>query len=68
MYIKNELITRNKKGEITEINFTLSNGTRITAQSCYESWQQWGGTTEELGLTVDRLEELNPKFERDEIN
>ena len=41
------------KVEDREVKVTLSNGTEIHIVPCYESWQQYGGTTEELGLTVD---------------
>ena len=41
------------------VKVTLTNGTRIYIERCYESWQQWGGTTRELGLTVDVAEKYN---------
>lgn len=36
-----------------EVVVTLDNDTEIHIAACYESWEQWGGTTEELGCTVD---------------
>ena len=66
MYIAEEKIARNEDGRITQVQFTLGNGTVITAEACYESWQQWGGSTEELYVTMPRLEELNAEFARDD--
>ena len=31
---------------------TLNNGTKVHISSCYESWEQWGGTTNELFVTM----------------
>ena len=49
------------KGEI-EGHFILSDGTRvkfcITDVSGELNWFQWGATTDKLGVTVDRVEEL----------
>ena len=42
-----------------QLRVTLSNGTVITAESCYESWQQWGGTTSELYITMPIVETHN---------
>ena len=47
------------KVEDREVKVTLSNGTEVHIVACYESWQQYGGTTEELGLTVDIAERYN---------
>ena len=33
------------KVEDREVRVTLSNGTEIHIVPCYESWQQYGGTT-----------------------
>ena len=41
------------------IKVTLTNGTRIFIESCYEGWQQYGGTTEELSLTMHLAEKYN---------
>lgn len=35
-----------------KIKVTLTNKTVIYIERCYDSWQQYGGTTEELWLTV----------------
>jgi len=66
MAVTKQKITRNKLGYITQIQFTLDTGTNITAEPCYESWQQWGGTREELWETVPLLEKYNPQFYRDQ--
>lgn len=42
-----------------KIKVTLTNGTRIYIERCYESWQQYGGTREELWLTVPIAERNN---------
>lgn len=47
------------KVEDGKVKVTLSNGTEVHIVACYESWQQYGGTTEELGLTVDIAERYN---------
>ena len=53
---KIEMIDR-KKGR--KIVVTLSNGRRITIEACHESWQQYGGTTEELYITMPIAEKYN---------
>lgn len=45
--------------ENRQVEVTLSNGTVIKIEKCYESWQQYGGTIEELGMTVDITERYN---------
>lgn len=45
--------------ENRQVEVTLSNGTVIKIEKCCESWQQYGGTIEELGLTVDIAERYN---------
>lgn len=42
-----------------QIKMKLSNGTVIRAESCHESWQQWGGTEEELYVTMPTVERHN---------
>ena len=57
--IKNiEFLYRNQPSR-RKIKVTLKNGTRIYIEACYESWQQYGGTTEELWLTVPIAEKYN---------
>lgn len=41
------------------IHFTLSNGTMVEAEACYEGWQQWGGTKAELQITMPIVERHN---------
>jgi hypothetical protein len=38
---------------------TLNNGTEVHISSCYESWQQWGGTRDELSTTAVIAECVN---------
>lgn len=52
-----EIVNR-KKGE-REVMCTLDNGTEIHIAECYESWEQWGGTTDELACTVDIADCIN---------
>ena len=42
-----------------KVKVTLTNKTVIYIVSCYESWQQYGGTVEELKLTVPIAEKYN---------
>ena len=45
--------------ENRQVEVTFSNGTVIKIEKCYDSWQQYGGTIEELGMTVDIVERYN---------
>lgn len=38
---------------------TLNNRTKIRAEASYESWEQWGGTVEELLVTRPTVEAYN---------
>lgn len=50
-YIKKiEFLYRNNKRK-RKIKVTLSNGTEISIISCYESYEQYGGTVDELRIT-----------------
>ena len=42
-----------------KIKVTLTNRTTIYIEPCYESWQQYGGTTEELYITMPIAEKYN---------
>ena len=42
-----------------KIKVTLTNSTKIYIESCYESYQQYGGTTDELWLTISIAEKYN---------
>lgn len=42
-----------------KIKCILTNGTKIYIESCYESWQQCGGTIDELYLTMPIAEKFN---------
>lgn len=45
--------------ENREVLVTLSNGTEIHIVACYESWQQYGGTVEELRVSLPIAEKYN---------
>ena len=47
------------KVEDREVKVTLSNGTEIHIVACYESWQQYGGTRDELYVTANIAEQYN---------
>lgn len=49
----------NDDPEKREVVVTLDNETEIHIESCYESWQQWGGTDDELRTTVKVAERVN---------
>ena len=42
-----------------KVKVTLANKTVIYIVPCYESWEQYGGTVEELKLTVPIAEKYN---------
>lgn len=42
-----------------KIKVTLSDGSRTYIESCHESWQQYGNTTDNLWLTVPIAEKYN---------
>lgn len=42
-----------------KIKVMLTNGTRIYIERLYESWQQYGGTIDELRVTVPMAERFN---------
>lgn len=42
-----------------EVVVTLENDTEIHIAACYESWEQWGGTKDELCCTVDIADCVN---------
>jgi len=42
-----------------QLKITLSNKIVIRAESCHESWEQWGGTTNELWITMPIVEAHN---------
>lgn len=45
--------------ENREVVVTLDNGTEVHIVRCYESWEQFGGTTDELYCTVDIADCVN---------
>ena len=42
-----------------KLKIKLSNGAKITAGPCHESWEQWGGTLEDLTFTSPVVEKFN---------
>ena len=55
---KIELIGQNRPKN-RKVKVTLTNGTKITIVPCCESWEQFGGTTEELYVTVPMADKYN---------
>jgi len=47
------------KPDKRKIKVTLSNGSRIYIEKLYESWEQYGGTMQELFLTQPIAEKYN---------
>jgi len=55
---KIEYLGENKPSK-RALKITLSNGTKIRAEKCYESWEQWGGTQSELYISMPIVEAHN---------
>lgn len=55
---KVEYLHENVKSK-RELKITLSNKTVIRASACYESWEQYGGTRDELYVTMPTVEKHN---------
>ena len=55
---KIELIGQNRP-KTRKVKVTLTNGTKITIVPCCESWEQYGGTTDELRVTVPVADKYN---------
>jgi len=45
--------------EARQLVITLNTGAEITAEACHESWEQWGGTVDELYVTQPVVEYHN---------
>ena len=45
--------------ENREVVVTLNNGIQIHIVACYESWQQYGGTIDEMKITAPIAEQYN---------
>jgi hypothetical protein len=58
-YIKSIAYLYERQPSKRQLKIRLSNGTTIRAESCCESWQQWGGTTDDLFITMPIVEEHN---------
>lgn len=58
-YIKKiEYLYENQKSR-RQLKITLNNKTVIWAESCCGSWEQWGGSVDELYITVPVVEKHN---------
>lgn len=55
---KIELLWQNVKSR-RQVKVTLTNGHVIRIDRCHESWEQYGGTTEELWLTMPIAKKYN---------
>lgn len=55
---KIELLYVNKPKK-RKVKVTLSNNTKIYIERCYESWEQYGGTMNELFITQPIAEKYN---------
>lgn len=60
-YVKSEVVKRTKN--TIKGHFILSDKSKTMFAIDKEyGWQQWGNSTENLGLTVDRLEQLQSEL------
>ena len=57
--IKNIELVGNNRPKNRKVKVTLTNGTTITIVPCYDSWEQYGGTVDELRVTVPVADEYN---------
>ena len=48
-----------KYHEARQLRITLNSGSVIVAEACHESWEQWGGTPDELCHTQSLVEAHN---------
>lgn len=59
LYIKSIRYLYENKPSKRQLKIILSNRRVIRAEACHESWEQWGGTTEELYVTMPVVENHN---------
>jgi len=59
MHVKKIELLYVNQPEKRKVKVTLINKTRIYIETCYESWQQYGGNPAELSLTVGIAEKYN---------
>ncbi len=50
-----------------KVEVELSTGSIVTIQACHESWQQWGGTREELYVTMPIAEKYLSFLQGEEL-
>ena len=58
-YIKSIQYLHERRPNARQLKIILSNGTTVRAEACWESWEQWGGTREELCITLPLVEQHN---------
>ncbi len=59
VFIRSVEYLHESKPSKRQLKITLSNGTVVRAEACYESWQQWDGTESELRITMPIVEDHN---------
>lgn len=57
--IKRVVFLNHDDFENREVVVTLDNDTKVHIVSCFESWQQWGGTRDELWATTHIADAVN---------
>ena len=57
--IRNISLLNEDNQYVRRIEVELSNGTVVKIEACHESWEQWGGTSEELFITEPIAEKCN---------
>ena len=59
VYIESIGFFENEGAKNRKLVMVLSNGTTVRACVCQESWEQWGGTTDDLFVTLRTVEKYN---------
>ena len=59
LYIKSIRYLHERRPAQRQLKLTFSNGRTVRAEACHESWEQWGGTTEKLFITMPLVEQHN---------
>lgn len=50
-----------------KVKVKLNTGSTVTIEPCHESWEQFGGTTEELYITMPIAEKYNDWLHGEEM-
>lgn len=66
-YVKDLRLTKDENGE-RECHVELNNGSIVKICACYEGWEQYNGTYEELCTTVDIAYYVNEWLHTGKIN